>query len=65
MGLEALWSVLEGAVVIMITAVGGSLAFKLAGAPMDSAPRSAYAFRVPKQQAFSPRNLNFLARCLS
>jgi V/A-type H+-transporting ATPase subunit K len=36
MGLEALWSVLEGAVVIMITAVGGSLAFKLAGAPMAS-----------------------------
>jgi V/A-type H+-transporting ATPase subunit K len=34
MGLEALWSVLVGVVVVIVTAVGGSFAFKLSGAPM-------------------------------
>jgi len=36
MGLEALWSVLVGMVVVMITAIGGSFAFKLSGTPMTS-----------------------------
>ena len=36
MGLEALWSVLVGMVVVMVTAVGGSFAFKLSGSPMTS-----------------------------
>src|SRR5450756_2918862 len=36
MGLEALWSVLVGMVVVMITAIGGSFAFKLSGTPMAS-----------------------------
>jgi V/A-type H+-transporting ATPase subunit K len=36
MGLEALWCILEGALIVMLTAVGGSLAFKFAGAPMAS-----------------------------
>jgi len=36
MGLEALWSVLVGVVVVMVTAVGGSFAFKLSGTPMTS-----------------------------
>ena len=36
MGLEALWSVLVGMVVVVVTAIGGSFAFKLSGTPMTS-----------------------------
>ncbi len=36
MGLESLWSVLAGIVVVVASAVGGSFAFKLSGTPMSS-----------------------------
>ncbi|HOV50672.1 MAG TPA: hypothetical protein PLZ61_04960 [Candidatus Cryosericum sp.] len=36
MGLESLWSVLVGIVVVVAGAVGGSFAFKLSGTPMTS-----------------------------
>lgn len=36
MGLESLWSVLVGIVVVIAGAVGGSFAFKLSGTPMTS-----------------------------